>query len=62
MDKCIRRTVVRLERDGLDLSGLFKIPGVWTAAFAIEPARELIPWRHLGMGAHAQARWSLASP
>ena len=43
---CRRRTVLRLERDGLDLtgledlSGLFQIPGAWTAAFAIEPARD----------------------
>ncbi|MBC7234072.1 MAG: hypothetical protein H5T68_12615 [Chloroflexi bacterium] len=46
MDKRGRRTVVRLEQDGLDLTGLedlsgvFKIPGAWTAAFAIEPARD----------------------
>ncbi|MBC7232234.1 MAG: hypothetical protein H5T68_03200 [Chloroflexi bacterium] len=41
---CRRRTVLRLERDGLDLSGVFKIPGAWTAAFAIELARDFNPW------------------
>ncbi|MBC7232393.1 MAG: hypothetical protein H5T68_04015 [Chloroflexi bacterium] len=65
---CRRRTVLRLERDGLDLtgledlSGLCKIPEAWTAEFALEPARELIPWHHLRLGSHAQVRWSPASP
>jgi hypothetical protein len=42
--------VLRLERDGLDLTGLqdlpglFQIPGAWTAAFALELARDFNPW------------------